>query len=291
MKKTKKSTYLLVVFLTSTLFYQCDKSTEDVLPVDTTPAYQKAIDAKFASLGWDKDGHAKFNGTGAVKTPSGNGYVQYYAFGSRKTAIYYSESKGTFGMDTNEMTKYDALGGDNFAYVVSDPKPAGTGAAYNEIIKISDNSAGIIITTPNVGVYVLSGEIYKKYLSINLWDGPLGYPLTDILLGNDKAITYAHFAKTGSVETGQIYYSTAIKAQAFWGKVDKLYAAVGWNLSWLGLPIESCDPNKGDANQRVAFQKGSIGVGLDGKCGNYYDATGLSVLQTGGKPAATLPCY
>ena len=256
------------------------------------PDYQTAIEAKFKALGWDKDGHALFNGTGPVKTVGGKGYVQYYAFGTRKTAIYYFDGKGAFSMDTNEMTKYEVLGADNFAFVVSDPKSTGTGSGYNEIIKISDNSAGIIITSlANGSVDVLYGEIYKKYLAVNRWDGPMGYPLTDILQSLDPSLTYAHFAKTGSIETGQIYYSTTIKAQAFWGKIEKLYGAVGWNGSWLGLPLESCDPNKGDANQKVAFQKGSIGIGSTGTCGNYYNASGLSVLQTGLISTSSIPCY
>lgn len=102
---------LLVIGLNSCRWFQ--KDSEDPTPVDTTPAYQKAITEKAAKLGWDKDGHSPYNGAAPVKTAAGKGWVQYYAYGDRKTAIYYFEDKGAFAMDTEEMKAYDNAGQDN----------------------------------------------------------------------------------------------------------------------------------------------------------------------------------
>ena len=75
-----KAVYLSLCAL-SLMALKCgDSKTEDPLP--QAPTYQTAIDAKFKSLGWNTDGHAPFNGSGPIKTVSGKGYVQYYAFGS-----------------------------------------------------------------------------------------------------------------------------------------------------------------------------------------------------------------
>ena len=283
MKKLLISRSFLVLVLLG-INWSCSK-TDPAPATPTTPEYQTVIEAKFKALGWDKDGHALFNGTGPVKTVGGKGYVQYYAFGTRKTAIYYFDGKGAFSMDTAEMTKYEALGADNFAFVVSDPKSSGTGSGHNEIIKISDNSAGIIISTPNVGTFVVYGEIYKKYLAINRWSSPLGYPISDELP------TPADNGRFNSFSNGVIWSFPTTGTNALWGKIIKLYLAIDYERSWLGKPTESCDPNKGDANQRVGFENGSVGVGSGGTCGNYYNKSGLSVLQTGKTSSSVIPCY
>jgi hypothetical protein len=244
--------------------------------------YEIAIEAKYKAMGWDKDGHALFNGTGPVKTMAGKGYVQYYAFGSRKTAIYYYEGKGAFAMDTGEMTTYDNTGQDKFSFVVSDPKPCGTGCGYNDLIMVADNSEGINI----LGNFVY-GNIYAKYKEFKRWDGPLGLPTSSELNTPANATDKGRF---NNFQNGTIWFTPTVGTVALWGKVLKLYAAIDYERSWLKFPKESCDPNKGDANQRVSFQGGSIGVGSTGTCGNYYDTSGLSVSQKG-VSGGTIPCY
>lgn len=256
----------------------CKKDNNDNTTVTPTPAkpdYQMAIDAKYVVMGWDKDGHSADNGGKAVQTKANKGWVQYYTFGNRKTAIYYFAGQGAYAMDTGEMTKYDALGQDTFGYVSSDPKPAGTGYGYNEIVHTAgdDNSAGIIL-----GALTVYGEIYKKYLALNRWDGPLGYPTSDELDLSSKRGRFNAFTK------GQIYWGASTGAQAFWGKVDQMYKQAGYDGGWLGLPKTSCDPTKSD--YVVLFEHGSIGVGSgcnDYNNGGYYtDQNG----KVGGHP-----CY
>lgn len=287
MKTMKTSVKIILILLLTALLFNCKKSAEAI------PAQDAAIAAKFKELSWDKDGHVNFNSKGIEKTKGGKGYVQYYSFGSSKTAIYFFEDKGAFGMNSNELLKYEALGADNFAYVTSDSKPSGTGSSHIEITIIRDNTAGIIITNPNVGTYAVYGDIYKKYLSLNRWTGVLGYPLNDESALRSNKGSYNAFAKTGTAPTGQIYYSTSTGAQAYWGKVHSLYAKTDFDVGWLGLPKESCDMAKGDANQKVAFENGSISVLADGTCGTYTDKTGKLSLQSGKQPAAGIgiTCY
>lgn len=276
----KLSRLLLALVLISMV--SCHHDEDKVTPVDTTADYQKAINAKFVSMGWDKDGHALFNGTGPVKTAGGTGYVQYYAFGARKTAIYYYPSKGASAMDTAEMISYDAAGQDKWALVVSDPKPCGSGCGYNEILTTTDNMDGVII----LGLSV-PGEFYKKYKALNLWDGPLGLPTTGVLDTPNKAVDKGTFV---TFKNGTIWNTPAIGTQALWGKILKMWSAIDYERSWLGFPVASCDLNTAEGKQYVRFQKGAI----DGaSCGNYYSSGGILLYKTGATPTggAVPPCY
>jgi uncharacterized protein with LGFP repeats len=249
----------------------------------TTPDYQTAIEAKYKALGWDKDGHSPFNGTGAVKTAGGSGYVQYYAFGSRKTAIYYYDGSA-FAVDTEEMIKYDALGQDNWGKVTSDPKATKTGGCGYIDVKRKDGSEGII-TCQNL----VDGDVYQKYKALNRWDGPLGLPTASVLLTPANATDKGVF---GSFQNGVIWYTPTVKAVALWGKVLKMYAAIDYERSWLKYPTESCDPNKADNNQNVNFERGSIKIAPTNSagCGTYYEISGLPRLQNG-TASTNPPCY
>ena len=281
--KPMKKLFILAVVMLAGLG-SCKK--DETISADPLADAKTAIEAKYKALGWDKDGHAPFNGGGAAKTQGGGGYVQYYAIGSGKSAIYYYGGRGAFGMNQSEMQAYDAAGQDKFAFVVSDAKPCGSGCGYNDMIMTKDNSEGINL----LGRWVY-GEIYKKYKAVNRWDGPLGLPVISESNGQTAGSRYNDFAKTGSTVTGAIIFNSTTGAQAVWGKIYTLWGKTNWDIGWLGLPTESSDPNKADANQKVSFQKGSIGVGSNGTCGNYYDNSGLSVFQNGTKGTGTPPCY
>ncbi|RDB03424.1 LGFP repeat-containing protein [Runella aurantiaca] len=279
MKKISILLFALVVLLEG-----C--KTEETTAVDPAADAQTAIEAKFKSIGWDKDGHAPFNGTGAVKTQAGKGYVQYYAFGGRKTAIYYYPDYGTFSMDTAEMAGYDNAGQDKFAFVVSDPKSCGTGCGYNDVIMTADNSEGI-----NVGGNWVYGEIYKKYKAVNRWDGPLGVPVNSESNAQTAGSRFNNFAKTGSTVTGTIISNGQTGAQAVWGKTYTMWGRTNWDAGWLGLPKSSCDPNKADNQQTVDFQSGSIKTGPT--CGAYFNKNNETVYQNGTRAAnvSSIPCY
>lgn len=268
---------LLILFMFFASAISCKDETENVTP-DTTPDYQKAINAKYKELGWTEGAD---NGGIAQATAAKKGYVQYY--GSKNRAIYYFKGQA-FSVLNYEMVKYDALGQDNFALISSDYQAISGGGGFIGITKVSDNSEGIIITSPSIGVFTVYGEIYKKYKALNRWSGILGFPTTDEVDLTSKKGRYNGFQK------GQIYFGTTTGAQAFWGKLETLYAKTGFDTGWLGLPTTSCDPNVAEGKQYVRFQNGAIDAA---PCGNYYNTTGLLRYQNGTTPVGTAipPCY
>lgn len=272
---------LFLIFLTTGCFL-FDKNKGDVTP--SGEDYQKIINDKYKALGWT-DGPD--NGGKAVQTVGKKGWVQYY--GSKNKAIYYypsegSYSGGAFGFYGYESKRYDEAGQETFAPLgrpIGDGKLLSSSTAYSEFEK-----GGMI----GFGVMVY-GEIYKKYKALGLWDGVLGYPVgEEVDLGSKKG-RYQHFSKNGLGKpyTAQIYYSAATGAHAFWGRMDKLYAATGYDGGWLGLPITSCDPARVDKLQVVKFQNGTIDAA---DCGSYTKPDGTPLKQDGTRPATGLPpCY
>ncbi|MCF0054655.1 hypothetical protein [Dyadobacter sp. CY356] len=182
----KKLSRLFVPFLFVLLISSCNKDSEDVVAIDNTTDYQKAINAKFIAMGWDKDGHVPLNGSTASATTAKKGYVQYYTFGNEKTAIFYFEGKGAFVMNSAELKTYEAANQDKYAIITSDPKSCGTGCGYNDMITVADNAEGIILLD-----FIVSGEFYKKYKALNRWDGALGIPA-----GNQYNWTTKEFVQT-----------------------------------------------------------------------------------------------
>lgn len=223
---------------------------------------------KFKALGWGTQNTTKVGDP--VKTKGGNGYVQYYDYNGGKRAIYYSAS-GTFGLEPDLVEKYNALGQETFnngalGYPSSDAKSCGSGCVYAEFEK------GIIIKSPRVNQAVtVYGDIYKKYAFLNRWSGVLEFPTTDELDLTSKRGRYNVFEK------GQIFWSSATGAQAFWSKVASLYGNTGYDTGWLGLPITSVTPNA--AIPQAAFENGSIVV--QSTCAGYYNKQNQQVLVSG----------
>lgn len=271
----------MIMAIVALQFTSCDKKTTE--SVDPAADAKTAIEAKHKAIGWDKAGHAPFQGGGAIKTQGGNGYVQYYAFGSLKTAIYYYPGRGAFAMFSEETTAYDKLGQDKFAFVVSDPKPTLSGlCGYNDITT-TDGGEGIITCGA-----VFYGGIYKKYKEVNRWDGPLGPPTSGILNTPANATDKGTFA---TFKNGGIWNTPTIGTQAIWGRAFKMWVATDWERGWLKFLKSSCDPNKADNLQTVDFENGKIITGP--LCGAYLNTANETVLQNGKKAAnvSNIPCY
>lgn len=269
------------MFVLGVILQAC--KTDKTVSTDPAADAKTAIEAKYKALGWDKDGHTLFNGSGPIKTVGGKGYVQYYAFGSLKMAIYFYPGKGAFAMYSEETAAYDKAGQDNYALVVSDPKPTLTGlCGYNDILT-NDGSEGIITCGT-----IYYGSIYKKYKEVNRWDGPLGPPTSGILPTPAQATDKGTFA---TFKNGGIWSIPATGTQALWGKAYKMWVAVDWERSWLKFPITSCDPSKADNLQSVDFQGGAIKTGPT--CGAYFNKDNETVYQNGTKAANvnSIPCY
>jgi hypothetical protein len=247
--------------------------------------YQATIDVKYKALGWTA---TPDDGDHAQPTVGGTGWVQYY--GNKSQAIYYYKGSA-YGMLSHEMKKYDATGQDKFAILTADATltSAGSGSYYNEFKRVTDGSAGIVITSPNVGTFLVYGDIYKKYLTLNRWDGALGYPASDEST-NNSGFRYNNFIKNG---VAGCIVAGPTGAQAMWGKVYKLWGSTGYDVGWLRNPTSSCDPAIGDNGQIVQFQNGTIKITGTG-CGQYQRLNNTLVPVSGDVLTGTIiliPCY
>jgi hypothetical protein len=224
---------------------------------DVSSQIYSVFEFKARDLGWEKDKYIPLNGGHVLKTKGGKGYVQYYTFENRKTAIYHFPGKGTFAMNTSEMEAYDAAGQDNFAFVISDPKNCGIGCGYNDIIQVGENTEGIIMWDK-----LVYGSIYQKYKELNRWTGPLGHPITSEVPGVNNLPEKGRFS---FFENGLIVYTGFTGANAIWGKVQKLWENTDNERGWLGFPLES--NNIKSIFQEVKFQNGTIT--LENDCQTY----------------------
>lgn len=275
MKTLSTLTFCLMLVLSG-----CKKGDDSVV-TPTKPDYQLAIEAKYKALGWTE---AADNGGVPLQTAGSKGYVQYY--GAKERAIYYF-SGNAYSMMRDEVKKYDATGQDNFALITSDSKLANpVGLHYNDITLL-DNSVGVVVTAPT-GTFLVYGVIYQEYLRLNRWDGTMGFPTND-----ESTLTTRKEGRWSSFQTGQIYWSAATGAHAFWGKVESMYrtAGVGYDGSWLGLPTASIDPSLPDTKQLIRFEKGYISTAA--ACSGYLNLPLQLLLQNGATPAtgSQYPCY
>ncbi|WP_020600003.1 LGFP repeat-containing protein [Spirosoma panaciterrae] len=245
---------------------------------------------KYKALGWDTQNINKVGDP--QKTKGGNAYVQYYSYNGKTLAIYHSNI-GTFGLAAPDLvSKYDAIGQETFnkgalGYPTSDAKVCGSGCVYAEFEK------GIILKSTAVSEAVtVYGDIYKKYTSLNRWDGVLGYPTTDELDLTSKRGRYNVF------KAGQIYWNSTTGAQAFWGKSQTLYGSTGYDTGWLGLPTSTTSYYEGNRAYLTQFENGYIGV-EDNGCGYYLnkaikypDGSSLKPVLADGKTIApSNKCY
>ena len=247
--------------------------------------YQVTIDVKYKALGWTA---TPDDGDHAQPTVGGTGWVQYY--GNKSQAIYLVNGSA-YGVLSNEMKKYDAAGQDKFAILTTDATStsAGSGTYYNEFKRVADGSAGIVISTPNGGTFLVYGDIYKKYLTLNRWTGVLGYPTSDEST-NNSGFRYNNFSKNG---IAGVIVAGPNGAQAIWGKVYKLWGNAGYDAGWLRNPTSSCDPGIGDNGQIVLFQNGTIKITGTG-CGQYQRLNSTLVPVSGDLLTGNIiliPCY
>ncbi|MFD2935493.1 hypothetical protein [Spirosoma flavum] len=247
--------------------------------------YQVTIDVKYKALGWTA---MPDDGDHAQPTASGTGWVQYY---SNKSQAIYLVNGSAFGMLINEMKKYDAAGQDKFAILTTDATltSVGSGAYYNEFKRVADGSAGIVTSPPTGGTFLVYGDVYKKYLVLNRWNGTLGYPTSDEST-NTSGFRYNNFIKNG---VAGVIIAGPSGAQAIWGKVYKLWGNASYDAGWLRNPISSCDPAIGDNGQIVQFQNGTIKITGTG-CGQYQRLNNTLVPVSGDFLSGSIvlnPCY
>jgi uncharacterized protein with LGFP repeats len=104
------------------------------------------------------------------------------------------------------------------------PTPDGRGfyaAFYN----------GSIYYRPDLGAFVVRGEIRELWKSFGWEEGPLGYPLTDETLTPDGRGRYGVF------EGGSIYWTMTTGAHEVRGAIRDKWRDLGWEAGPLGYPV------------------------------------------------------
>ncbi len=111
---------------------------------------------------------------------------------------------------------------------------------------------GSIYHLDDGGTFEVHGLIYAKWASLGWEQSFLGFPLTDESTTPDGIGRYNHF------EGGSIYWTPSTGAWEVHGDIRARYAALGWELSFLGYPVS--DEHDGPGGTRVSdFQHGQIG--------------------------------
>jgi LGFP repeat len=251
---------ILVFYLTITIFSACKEKNKSIDPIED---FKVAINDKYQNelkiKGYLPEGEIKI-------TPLEHAHYQIYNKGGLKAAIYFfnKSRNGAFVIYDKEFAKYENLGQDKFAFITSDAKSCGIQCTTNDI-ELQDETLGLIANGQ-----VVYGDILKKYKELSLWDGILGKPTTSEADLTTKRGRYNAFEK------GQIYWSIATKAQAFWGKTQEMYAKTGYDTGWLGLPKSSLDPSLSlTKGQFMDFENGKIGYNFE--CSSYYFFDGKTI--------------
>ncbi|PPK97300.1 LGFP repeat-containing protein [Kineococcus xinjiangensis] len=111
---------------------------------------------------------------------------------------------------------------------------------------------GELYGTPR-GLHAVGGAINHRYWTMDATAGPLGLPL-----GSEFGLPAPRYGYYQNFERGNIYWSPRTGAHAVLGEINRRYAAMGWERSWLGLPVTSEQPTPARRGAFSHFEGGSI---------------------------------
>jgi hypothetical protein len=111
---------------------------------------------------------------------------------------------------------------------------------------------GAIYWHPQLGSFVIYGEIFKKYLQLGAEAGFLGYPVSDEGIGLDQIGRYSNF------EGGSIHWSPSTGAHETHGAIRAKWGELGWEKSFLGYPTTDETETWDGIGRFNHFERGSI---------------------------------
>ncbi len=162
------------------------------------------IQAKWASLGWERCAFLGYPVTDESGCPDGVGRFNHFQSGS----IYWTQQTGAFSVHGDIRAKWSSLGWERCAflgYPVTDETgcPDGVG-------RFNHFQQGSIYWTQQTGAFSVHGTIRDKWASLGWERGSLGYPTSDEgdLAGGGRVSSFQHgricwtAAKGAWVETG-----------------------------------------------------------------------------------------
>ena len=111
---------------------------------------------------------------------------------------------------------------------------------------------GSIYWTPSTCAYEVHGGIRELWASLGWERSFLGYPVTDETGTPDGVGRYNHF------QGGSIYWTPELGAHEVHGDIRGLWAALGWEQSFLGYPLTNETTTPDGVGRYNHFQGGSI---------------------------------
>jgi uncharacterized protein with LGFP repeats len=168
-------------------------------------------------------------------------------FAVDRAAIWWSPATGAHAVQGSIGARWRTLGAERgvHGYPRSDelPTPDRRG-------RFNDFRSGGIYWLPGRGANSVHGAIYASWARSGYERGPLGFPVTSERTPPDGIGRYNHF------EGGSVYWSPPTGAHAVRGAIHARWAALGWELSYLGYPTS--DEYAVPGGRRTDFQRGWI---------------------------------
>lgn len=172
-------------------------------------------------------------------------------------AIYWSPSSGAWESNGNIRARYQQLGFEQSA--LGYPTGAQTCGIKNDGC-YQPYQFGYMYWSNDSGAWESKGGIRERYISLNVENGPMGYPTGPETCGLQNGGCYQ------SYQTGAIYWSPASGAWENQGGLRYRYGQLGFENSSLGYPTGAAKLDNGIYTQ--PFQNGAL-VGNDAN--GYWD--------------------
>ncbi|QHN42469.1 hypothetical protein GII36_01230 [Candidatus Mycosynbacter amalyticus] len=169
--------------------------------------------------------------TDEAATPDGKGKFNHFNKMANSpeavSSIYWTAATGAHYVQNKIHVKWVATGWENgpLGYPITDEATAKDGVS-----KYNNFQQGTIYSSAQYGEKYVVGEIYKKWAQYNYDGGFLGKPMSDETKTPDGKGRFNVF------EGGSVYWSPASGAHSIGGKIRDGWAAIGWEVSWLGYP-------------------------------------------------------
>jgi uncharacterized protein with LGFP repeats len=203
-----------------------------------------AIAQKWASLGGPRSMLGSPTGPEA-NTPDGVGRYQAFQHGW----IHWTPGTGAHEVHGAIAAEWAALGFERsvLGYPVNDESgtPDGVGR-YNHFQR------GSIYWSPATGAHEVHGFIHAEWAGLGWERSVLGYPVTDEIGTPDGVGRFNHF------QGGSIYWTPGTGAHELHGAIRTEWAALGFERSALGYPVNDESGTADGVGRYNRFQGGSI---------------------------------
>jgi len=166
--------------------------------------------------------------------------------------LYWTPSAGVHEVHGAILGNFLGNGGHAvFGVPTTDERTAPDGIGkYNHFTGTAPTGTASIYWSPSTGAHEVHGAIRTVWAATG-WEQGLGYPLTNETVTPDGVGRYNHFSNGGS-----IYWSPSTGAHEVYGAIRQRWAALGWELSYLGYPTSGEFSISG--GRRSNFQYGYI---------------------------------